>query len=119
MKAPSIQRQIFGEMAVDDSGVYVESEAFRGDDAPEPGRNDKACPRRDWREDPDVDVRAFSLDGAPLWRTLISTPQQDIPSGLSLDATGVYLVGFSECALPGQTDPSSEEMFLCKLTKNP
>lgn len=103
-------------MTLDDTAVYGFGIAYRGETDPAPERNDPACPRGPWYQDPDVHVSAFSLNGTPLWTRQFGTPGSDQPSGAAADSTGVYVAGGTRCTLAGQTKAGSLlDAFIVKL----
>ena len=105
-----------GGIAADSSGVYAASEAFRGDETPDPGPN-ATCNRVPWYQNPDVDVHALSLAGATLWSREFGTRQSDVPAGVATTSSGVYVGGDTTCALAGETSFGSLDAFLVKLSK--
>lgn len=64
----------------------------------------------------DAFVRKYSLDGRELWTRQFGTPAHDQANGVALDGTGVYVVGVTEGALPGQSRTGRKDVFVRKYT---
>ena len=62
----------------------------------------------------DVYIRQFSLDGDTLGTEQFGSSSTDSVSGLVVDNTGLYLSGFTNGALEGQTSAGSDDAFLRK-----
>ncbi len=68
-------------------------------------------------EDGDFDtfVRKYNASsGALMWTRGIATPARDVASGISADASGVYVGGRTHGALPGQTRAGEEDSYVRK-----
>lgn len=64
----------------------------------------------------DAFVRKYDVDGNELWTRQFGTSNDDEALGAALDATGFYVVGSVQGALPGQSYLNSDDAFLRKYT---
>src|SRR5262245_8948428 len=51
----------------------------------------------------DAFTRKYDSSGAVQWTRLLGTEWMDSTAGIAADATGVYVAGFTEGSLPGQS----------------
>jgi uncharacterized protein (TIGR03437 family) len=91
-------------VAADSSGIYVV------------GQTNGALPGQTSLGPEDAFVRKYSPDGNELWTQQFGTDRPDMAMGVAVDATGVYVVGTTAGALPGQTSGSlgQNDVFLRK-----
>jgi hypothetical protein len=57
-------------------------------------------------------VRRYNASGAVVWTRQFGSDDEDIPYGLAANAEGVYLAGWAEGALPGQTHRGEDDAFI-------
>jgi hypothetical protein len=62
----------------------------------------------------DAFVRKYDADGNELWTRQFGSSSTDQAIGVASDASGVYVVGRTEGALPGQTHAGSPDAFIRK-----
>jgi hypothetical protein len=62
----------------------------------------------------DVFVRKYAHSGAELWTRQFGSASIEEARGISVDATGVYVVGETSGTLPGQTIAGSADVFVRK-----
>ncbi|MBK5293860.1 MAG: SBBP repeat-containing protein [Acidobacteriia bacterium] len=91
-------------LAADATGVYVV------------GATDGTLPGQTSIGGTDAFVRKYDTDGNELWTRQFGTARVDEALGAALDATGFYVVGKVEQALPGQTYLNSNDAFLRKYS---
>lgn len=101
-------------IAVNDTGLFVASEAIRPRN---PEALDSACPVGNPAED--IHVRMYDLQGEELWTQQIGSTASDTPSGIALNATGVYVAGVTFCQLAGQISAGSADAVVIKLSPTP
>lgn len=89
-----------------DSGIYVAGATF----GTFPGQSTAGLS--------DAFVRKYDFDGNELWTRQFGSPSFDLASGVSVDATGVYVAGITTSTLPGQTGPGGTDAFLRKYDVN-
>ncbi len=92
-------------IAVSDTAVYV----F--------GFTEGALPGQTYAGGPDdVFLRKYDLAGNEVWTRQFGTSGDDISGGgrIGLDDTGVYVVGDTDGAFPGQTNAGSSDLFVRK-----
>ncbi|MBM3695045.1 MAG: hypothetical protein FJW79_03815 [Actinobacteria bacterium] len=87
-------------VAVHASGVYVT------------GRTQGALPGWTNQGGWDVLVRSYDHAGRHRWTRQFGTSAEDWGSGVAVDASGVYVVGHTGGALPGQTHRGGTDVFL-------
>lgn len=63
----------------------------------------------------DAFVRKFDLDGAHMWTQQFGSKGHEELLGIAADASGVYAVGVTDGALPGQKSHGSVDAFVVKL----
>lgn len=63
----------------------------------------------------DAFVAKFDLDGTLLWATQLGTKRFDLGSNVVADATGVFVVGSTSGAFPGQTKVGANDVFQARL----
>jgi hypothetical protein len=66
----------------------------------------------------DVFLRRYDSSGTLLWTRTIGTAASDIGTGVAADATGVYLCGLVNDALPGETAFGLNDAFVQKYDPN-
>jgi hypothetical protein len=69
--------------------------------------------------DYDALVRKYDLGGRVLWTKQFGSAAHDEVLGVAADASGVYAVGVTEGALPGQRSKGSSDAFIVKLGDGP
>ena len=69
--------------------------------------------------DYDALVRKYDLGGRVLWTKQFGSAAHDEVLGIAADASGVYAVGVTEGALPGQRSKGSSDAFIVKLGDPP
>jgi len=79
------------EIFVDASGVYVSGFTFG------------ALPGQTLLGAPDAFIRKYDANGNEVWTRQFGTASADYARGISVDASGVYVIGHVNSALPGQT----------------
>lgn len=102
------------DLGVDDTGVFVASEAIRPRN---PEALDPACPAGNPAED--IHVRMYGLEGEELWTQQIGSTASDTPSGIALNATGIYVAGITRCQLAGQISAGGADAVVIKLSPTP
>src|SRR4051812_26885694 len=75
---------------------------FHGDSAFISGTAGGALPGQDDAESGDAFVRKYDVAWNEPWTRQFGTPFIDTATGVAVDATGVYVVGFTAGALDGQ-----------------
>jgi uncharacterized protein (TIGR03437 family) len=94
------QEDVVQAVAADATGVYVAG-TTRGALAGSAGSAD-------------VFVRKYDPNGNELWTRQFGTPSDDEGLGIASDGTGVYVVGKTQGALPGQPAGSTGDAFIRK-----
>lgn len=92
-------------VAVDVSGVYVAGEtegALPGETSADRG------------DETDAFVRKYDPNGTELWTRQFGTSGSEYASAVAVDGSGVYVVGSTYGALPGQTGAGSWDAFVRK-----
>jgi autotransporter-associated beta strand protein len=89
-------------VAVDASGVYVV------------GRTDGTLPGQTSAGGDDAFVRRYDADGNERWTRQFGTSGADVAVGVAVDASGVYVVGFTDGTLPGQASAGDFDAFVRK-----
>jgi hypothetical protein len=92
-------------VAVDPTGVYVAGFATYD----RPGQSKAGGPL-----DSDAFVVKYDLDGNELWMRQIGTEGDEEATGLAVDATGVYVVGYTNGAFSGESNAGAEDAFMRK-----
>jgi autotransporter-associated beta strand protein len=87
-------------IAVDASGVYVVGDTF-GTFPGQPSAGDQ-----------DAFVLHYDASGTELWSRQIATIGADFPSNPAADGSGVYVAGFVDGTLPGQTSAGAGDAFV-------
>ena len=104
-------------IVVDDTGVYVA------------GTTDGVFPEQTGAGMTDVFLTKHDLNGTQLWTRQFGTSGIDLPpgsgpqapagpSGIALGRTGLYVVGTTDGAFPGQTNEGLTDGFLLKYDAN-
>lgn len=91
-------------LAADASGVYVV------------GFTNGILPGQTSAGRTDAFVRKYDVNGNELWTRQFGSSNVDEARGAALDATGFYVVGSVQGALPGQSYLNSDDAFLRKYT---
>jgi autotransporter-associated beta strand protein len=78
------------------------------------GSVDQALPGQVHVGDEDAFVRKLDAAGNELWTRQFGSSAQDEALGVAVDATGVYVVGFTTGTLPGQANLGDEDAFVRK-----
>ena len=89
-------------VSVDSSGVYVA------------GFTNGTLPGQSSAGNHDAFVRKYDLAGNEVWTRQFGSSSVDLPLGVSVDSSGVYVVGWTTGALPGQTSAGSRDTFVRK-----
>src|SRR5262245_4482055 len=90
------------------SGVYITGNTvgeFPGQTIASPGKTDAFLTR-------------YDEQGNAIWSRQFGSTEQDHGTGVAVDLTGVYVVGWTEAALPGQTYLGSWDAFIRKYDFN-
>jgi Tfp pilus assembly protein PilW len=87
---------------MDASGVYVA------------GRAGYYLPGQPWFGSSDAFVRKYDFDGNEVWTRQFGTTATDEATSVSVDATGVYVVGNAQDAFPGHTHEGLIDVFVRK-----
>lgn len=90
-------------VAVTAQGVYVV------------GNTKGALPGQSGAGDYDAFVRKYDLNGAALWTQQFGSGAHDEALGVTVDPSGVYVVGVTDGALPGQLGKGSFDAFIVKV----
>ena len=93
-------------ISVDASGVYVA------------GYTAGTLPGQTSAGGYDAFVRKYDADGNEVWTRQFGSSASDQASGISADASGVYVTGYTSGALPGQTSAGGTDAFVRKYDTN-
>ena len=93
-------------IAVDASGVYLA------------GAAGSALPNQTSAGGTDAFVRFYDPNGTELWTRQHGTSGVDRANDISVDASGVYLVGMTDGTFPGQASTGSTDAFVARLSSN-
>ncbi len=63
----------------------------------------------------DAFVRKYDLNGNDIWTRQFGTSSDDVGIGISVDDSGVYVVGWTFGTLPGQTSSGGIDTYVAKL----
>jgi hypothetical protein len=91
-------------ISVDASGVYVA------------GTTSGVFPGETGAGYIDVFVQKYNLNGIESWTRQFGTDLADCAAGISVDETGVYVAGYTDGALPGQTSEGDTDAFISKFS---
>ncbi len=91
-----------GGLCGDVEGVYVVGQV-RG-----------SLPGQTLAGESDAFIRRYSLDGEELWTRQFGTAEHDFALDVCADATGAYVVGTTQGALPGQASAGNTDAFVRK-----
>jgi Beta-propeller repeat len=58
----------------------------------------------------------YSAAGTPVWARQFGTTEADVAYGVAADATGIYVVGYTQGAFPGEKAKGGRDGFLRKFT---
>lgn len=89
-------------IAVDSTGVYVS------------GLTSGALPEQSSAGGLDAFIRKYDTEGNHQWTRQFGTPSSDYVGGIFADLTGVYVVGDTGAALPGQVYAGGTDVFIRK-----
>jgi len=89
-------------ISVDASGVYVA------------GYTNGTLPGQTSSGGYDAFVRKYDASGTESWTRQFGTTSADFAYGISVDASGVYVAGYTNGTLPGQTSSGSYDAFVRK-----
>ena len=89
-------------ITVDASGVYVI------------GETDGTLPGQTGSGSKDAFVRKYDLAGNEVWTRQFGSATNDFASGVSIDASGVYVAGHTYGTLPGQTSSGDQDAYIRK-----
>ncbi len=68
----------------------------------------------------DAFTRKYDLNnGTELWTQQFGTRNDDFAADVAVDSTGIYVVGLTDGALPGQTSAGSFDAFVLKMSLMP
>ena len=90
-------------ISVESTGVYIV------------GFTEGALPSQANAGGVDSFIRKYDIDtGSDIWTRQFGTPETDRPIGVSTDSTGVYIVGYTDGTLPGQTSAGDADAYIRK-----
>ncbi|TLZ60410.1 MAG: hypothetical protein E6K13_08345 [Methanobacteriota archaeon] len=89
-------------VAVDASGVYIA------------GRTAGTFPGETSAGNWDAFLGKYDADGAVLWIRQFGTGSYEVLNGVAVDATGVYVAGWTQGTFRGQTSAGADDVFLRK-----
>jgi PKD repeat protein len=89
-------------VTADTTGVYVVG--FTGG----------ALPGQTYLGSLDAFVRKYNGDGSENWTHQFGTTVEDFAMGVAVDSTGIYVAGYVDSALPGQTSVGGRDAFIRK-----
>ena len=98
----TILDDLVGAIAVDASGVYIA------------GWTRGTFPSFTTAGGFDAFLRKYDSTGSVLWTHQFGSPGDDFVHGIAIDASGVYVTGWTYGALPGQTFLGASDAFLQK-----
>lgn len=78
------------------------------------GFTDGALPGQSSAGGADAFVRKYNSSGSEQWTRQFGTASAEHAFGISVDSTGVYVVGQTDGALPGQSSAGGTDAFVCK-----
>ena len=90
----------------DVNGVYVA------------GSTEGALPGQSHLGGSDAFIRKYDIDGNELWTRQFGTNTNEEISDITGDATGLYVAGYVEGAIPGQTHEGKRDAFVRKYDTN-
>jgi hypothetical protein len=93
-------------ISVGPSGVYVA------------GWTQGAFPGQTWLGDDDAFVRKYDVNGSEIWTREFGSSSLDDAEGISVSSSGVYVVGVTAGALPGQTSSGLNDIFVHQYYSN-
>jgi len=93
-------------VAVDASGIYVV------------GRTIGVLPGQFASGGGDAFVRKYDASGREVWTRQFGSIRPDQANGVAVDDSGVYVVGWTSGALPGQTGTGGDDAFIRKYDTN-
>jgi hypothetical protein len=89
-------------ISVDASGVYVAGETWG------------TLPGQTSAGGRDAFVRKYDADGTEVWTRQFGSSSSESAFGISVDASGIYVAGWTNGTLPGQTSAGSVDAFVRK-----
>jgi len=89
-------------ISVDASGVYVAGSTYG------------TLPDQSSAGSGDAFVRKYDASGNVIWTRQFGSPSYDVASGISVDASGVYVAGSTYGTLPDQSSAGSYDAFVRK-----
>jgi uncharacterized protein (UPF0548 family)/fibronectin type 3 domain-containing protein len=98
----SSQEERVAAVAVDASGVYIAGQTY----GTFPGQTSAGS----W----DAFLGRYDVDGAILWIRQFGTAYVQVPNGVAVDTSGVYVAGWTQATFPGQTSAGYDDVFLRK-----
>ena len=66
----------------------------------------------------DTFVRKYDISGTEIWTRHFGSSSHNLPQGVAVDTTGVYVAGWTNGVLPGQTSSGREDAFVRKYDTN-
>src|SRR5207245_1868305 len=90
-------------VGVDSSGVYVA------------GITNGTLPGQTSAGAQDAFARKYDTSGNVVWTQQFGTSSADQATGVAVDATGIYVVGFTTGTFAGQTSAGGQDAFVRKL----
>jgi hypothetical protein len=91
-------------VATDSTGIYVV------------GHANGALPGQSPVGSSDAFVRKYDASGTEVWTRQFGTSNNDRTYGVATDASGIYIAGYTEGALLGQSNAGSYDAFIIKLS---
>ncbi|RLT45253.1 MAG: hypothetical protein DWI57_01080, partial [Chloroflexi bacterium] len=62
----------------------------------------------------DAYIRKYDMDGNVIWTRQFGSSSADYAQGITADISGVYVVGYTEGTLPGQTNAGDKDAYIRK-----
>ena len=97
-----------------DSKDMVTAIAIYGNEIYVAGYTDGAFRKQKNAGGQDGFIRKFDLNGGELWTKQFGTKYLDWPEAIAVDATGVYVAGFTDGTFSGQKSAGGRDGFVCK-----
>jgi hypothetical protein len=89
-------------ISVDSTGIYMA------------GSTDGTLPGQSSAGGSDAFVRKYDASGNELWTRQFGTASGDYALGISVDSTGIYVAGYTDGILPGQSSAGDSDAFVRK-----
>ena len=80
------------------------------------GETEGTCPGKTSHGSLDAFLVKYNASGTKVWARQFGTPEADIAYGVAADATGIYVVGQTTGAFPGETAKGAGDGFVRKYT---